>query len=218
MLERGGVCPSGAAERARAERRGVTRCPASVPSSVSSRAEIRDADGVLTHVVVAHATPGVTHLRGHTHARGPSGAQTRAWMPSHGPSAAAPRSVDHARDGWYFRNFPQDAPRGRASRRMQTIAASRRHVDLRHILHEFGTIYEGLGLGFGFSVAPRRRHRDLGGRRAERPTTLASSAPVARQKFRTPDLDRQRGELSRVAYNRRLGCALDVERAASPAS
>ena len=106
-------CRLGArAPRARAERRGVRRL--GLVGSFN-RAEIRDADGVLTHVVVAHATPGVTHLHWFDATRGTCvGRATRAWMPPGADWFAAPRSVHHANGGG-ISNFLRD-PRRDATR------------------------------------------------------------------------------------------------------
>ena len=154
------------------------------------RAEIRDADGVLAHVVVAHATPGVTHLHWFDALRGECvGRATRAWMPPGAHWLAAPRSVDHARGGWYF-ELPPGPPRARdarvgENRRIPGRAAS------RHVFDEFRDDFtEGLGLGLGF--------RDRAGTGASKAkakppaTPIPPAAAIFTAAFRT--LDRERGE------------------------
>jgi curved DNA-binding protein CbpA len=73
-------------------------------------AAVLDARGEKTHAVVAHATPGVTHLHWFCARSGAAtGRATRAWMPPADLWLARPRSEQHAEGGWYF-ELPPGAP------------------------------------------------------------------------------------------------------------
>ena len=157
-----------------------------------NRAEIRDADGVLTHVVVAHATPGVTHLHWFDATRGTCvGRATRAWMPPGADWLAAPRSVHHANGGWYF-ELPPGPPR--ATRRVPEHRRIPGPAASRHVFDEFRDDFtEGLGLGFGFGDRGRGvRFGNRAGASRAKPTAVPPAAAIFTAAFRT--LDRERGE------------------------
>ena len=154
------------------------------------RAEIRDADGVLAHVVVAHATPGVTHLHWFDATRGTCvGRATRAWMPPGAHWFAAPRSVHHARGGWYFELPPGPPAREtRASRKTDEFPARGVAARLRRVPGRFHR---------GFRARVRvRGSRDRGsfesGQGVAPATPVPPAAAIFTAAFRT--LDRERGE------------------------
>ena len=83
-------------------------------------AAVLDARGEKTHTIVAHATPGVTHLHWFCARSGAAtGRATRAWMPPADLWLARPRSEQHAEGGWYFELPPgRPGPPGPRSRRV----------------------------------------------------------------------------------------------------
>ena len=85
-------------------------------------AAVLDARGEKTHAVVAHATPGVTHLHWFCARSGAAtGRATRAWMPPADLWLARPRSEQHAEGGWYF-ELPPGAPAGPPGPRSRRVA------------------------------------------------------------------------------------------------
>jgi curved DNA-binding protein CbpA len=96
-------------------------------------AAVLDARGEKTHAVVAHATPGVTHLHWFCARSGAAtGRATRAWMPPADLWLARPRSEQHAEGGWYFELPPgRPGPPGPRSRRVARGAPDRRDEDRR---------------------------------------------------------------------------------------
>ena len=141
------------------------------------RATVFDADGAPRHVVVAHATPGVTHLHWFDAITGVCvGRGTRAWVPPSDLWLFAPRSDDHDAGGWYF-ELPPGAPnRGdeplpgerEPSRRLEpSRGVGREPPQQRHVFDEFVEDFER-GLGFkrrgegsseGSSLSERGRRR-----------------------------------------------------------
>ena len=96
-------------------------------------AAVLDARGEKTHTIVAHATPGVTHLHWFCARSGAAtGRATRAWMPPADLWLARPRSEQHAEGGWYFELPPgRPGPPGPRSRRVARGAPDRRDEDRR---------------------------------------------------------------------------------------
>ena len=96
-------------------------------------AAVLDARGEKTHTIVAHATPGVTHLHWFCARSGAAtGRATRAWMPPADLWLARPRSEQHAEGGWYFELPPgRPGPPGPRSRRVARGAPDRRDEDQR---------------------------------------------------------------------------------------
>jgi hypothetical protein len=89
-------------------------------------AAVLDARGEKTHTIVAHATPGVTHLHWFCARSGVvTGRATRAWMPPADLWLARPRSEQHAEGGWYF-ELPPGAPGERRVREALPRAPERR--------------------------------------------------------------------------------------------
>ena len=89
-------------------------------------AAVLDCNGQKTHDVVAHATPGVTHLHWFCKRSGVvTGRATRAWMPPADLWLARPRSEQHAEGGWYF-ELPPGAPGERRVREALPRAPERR--------------------------------------------------------------------------------------------
>ena len=113
-------------------------------------AAVLDAKGEKTHAVVAHATPGVTHLHWFCARSGAAtGRATRAWMPPADLWLARPRSEQHAEGGWYF-ELPPGPPGGSRVR-----AAARR--DRRRDAGDAGRFFSRGDAGATGSRAERRR-------------------------------------------------------------
>ena len=176
-------------------------------------AAVLDARGEKTHAVVAHATPGVTHLHWFCARSGAAtGRATRAWMPPADLWLARPRSEQHAEGGWYFELPPgaPAAPPGPRSRRVAPDPAP----DRRDLPAERGGSDAGSERGGDVDEGARSERdafeevrddiramsdfffteRDEAKRRAKKrtPVPLPPAAALFATAFRV--LDRERGE------------------------
>lgn len=164
------------------------------------RATVLDATGVPRHVVVAHATPGVTHLHWFDAITGVCvGRGTRAWVPPSDLWLFAPRSDDHDSGGWYF-ELPPGPPSSRDEPREEREPSRRLEPNRRggargaprgggkHVFDEFVEDFER-GFGFGASEGVESRRRRRVGRRG---APLPPAAALFTAAFRL--LDRERGE------------------------
>ena len=165
------------------------------------RATVFDADGAPRHVVVAHATPGVTHLHWFDAITGVCvGRGTRAWVPPSDLWLFAPRSDDHDAGGWYF-ELPPGAPnRGdeplpgerEPSRRLEpSRGGGREPPQQRHVFDEFVEDFER-GLGFKRRGEGSSEGSSLSERGRRRGAPLPPAAALFTAAFRL--LDRERGE------------------------
>ena len=170
------------------------------------RATVLDATGVPRHVVVAHATPGVTHLHWFDARTGVCvGRGTRAWVPPSDLWLFAPRSDDHDGGGWYFELPPgppgRDEPREERepSRRLEN--ANRRGErgappgGNKHVFDEFVEDFErgfGFGKGNKLVITLGEGVGSRSGRVGRRGAPLPPAAALFTAAFRL--LDRERGE------------------------
>jgi len=165
-------------------------------------AAVLDARGEKTHAVVAHATPGVTHLHWFCARSGAAtGRATRAWMPPADLWLARPRSEQHAEGGWYF-ELPPGAPAGPPGPRSRRVArgsdaGSERGGDVdegarseRDAFEEVRDDIRAMSDFFSAGALPR----DEAKRRAKKrtPVPLPPAAALFATAFRV--LDRERGE------------------------
>ena len=90
-------------------------------------ASVKNVLGHVTHVVTAHATPGVTHLHWFcSRSKKVVGKATRAWLPPTELWLVQPRSNEHSTGGWYF-ELPPGPPGG--SQRQKALAQIEADVD-----------------------------------------------------------------------------------------
>ena len=165
-------------------------------------AAVLDARGEKTHDVVAHATPGVTHLHWFCARSGAAtGRATRAWMPPADLWLARPRSEQHAEGGWYF-ELPPGAPAGPPGPQSRRVArgsdaGSERGGDVdegarseRDAFEEVRDDIRAMSDFFSAGALPR----DEAKRRAKKrtPVPLPPAAALFATAFRA--LDRERGE------------------------
>ena len=167
-------------------------------------ATVFDAKGEPRHAVVAHATPGVTHLHWFDAITGVCvGRGTRAWVPPSDLWLFAPRSDDHDAGGWYFELPPgppgRDEPRAEREPSRRLERGDGRESPRRHVFDEF---VEDFGRGFGLGAGDpsggstssgdglRRGSTSRGGGRRGAP--LPPAAALFTVAFRL--LDRERGE------------------------
>ena len=153
-----------------------------------------DAEGTPRHLVVAHATPGVTHLHWFDARTGVCvGRGTRAWVPPADFWLVAPRSDAHDGGGWYF-ELPPGAPD------IHEVDESSGRIEAgpsgfggrggrRHVFDEFMEDFER-GFGFGGKAEAGDEEKARGRKRVGAP--LPPAAALFTTAFRL--LDRERGE------------------------
>lgn len=158
------------------------------------KATVYDAEGTPRHLVVAHATPGVTHLHWFDARTGICvGRGTRAWVPPADFWLVAPRSDGHDSGGWYF-ELPPGAPD------IHEVDESSGRIEAgpsgfggrggrRHVFDEFMEDFER-GFGFGGKAEAGDEEKARGRKRVGAP--LPPAAALFTTAFRL--LDRERGE------------------------
>ena len=160
-------------------------------------AAVLDAKGEKTHAVVAHATPGVTHLHWFCARSGAAtGRATRAWMPPSDLWLARPRSEQHAEGGWYFE--PPPGPPG-ASRTRSASRARRNKKGVagrttRDAFEEVSDDIRAMSDFFASASAHEDSDEAWATERSARatPVPLPPAAALFATAFRA--LDRERGE------------------------
>ena len=160
-------------------------------------AAVLDAKGEKTHAVVAHATPGVTHLHWFCARSGAAtGRATRAWMPPSDLWLARPRSEQHAEGGWYF-ELPPGPPGASRTRSASRARRNKKGVAGRTTRDAFEEVSDDIRAMSDF-FASASAHEDSdeawATERSARatPVPLPPAAALFATAFRA--LDRERGE------------------------
>ena len=160
-------------------------------------AAVLDAKGEKTHAVVAHATPGVTHLHWFCARSGAAtGRATRAWMPPSDLWLARPRSEQHAEGGWYFElpPGPPDASRTRSASRARRNKKGVAGRTTRDAFEEVSDDIRAMSDFFASASAHEDSDEAWATERSARatPVPLPPAAALFATAFRA--LDRERGE------------------------